>query len=234
MNSFLTTPPTSNETPADFAARLINDTGVSDVGGFSLAFGQLKSPSSGSGQHHSGLAIISNRTPNADDLVRIADTSGQTHGLSNSHFGDQSWPKVVRGEQLLKELIHDHVAGDSSKEDLVEQLFEVLSVDTLPERKQGDDWDTYVYQLRNSILIPRIGGEEVETQPADAVAGTKKTGEYDSESHGWYATQKQTVILVDTHGHVTFIERTLYDEKGQPSSDPDMTRKFEFNIEGWE
>lgn len=230
MNSYLTTSPSSPESPSQWVKRLVEEVGVSDVGGFSLAFGQLRPPRD---DKHSGLAIVSNRTPNVDGVLWIADRPGQTHGLSNSHFGDLSWPKVVHGEQLLKQLVHSHVVRDSSKEDLIDRLFDLLSIDTLPRQKQGEDWETYIGQLRNSIMVPLVGGESVESQSADEVAAAKSAEPASTGNGGVYATQKQTVILVDTAGHVTFIEKTLYDRDCKPSKDPKDTRKYEFEIEGW-
>ena len=167
-------------------------------------------------------------------MVWIADALGQTHGLSNAHYGDLSWPKVVHGEQLLRQLVHSHVTRGAGKEDLVERLFDLLSVDTLPKRREGEDWQTYVAQLRNSIFIPRVGGEEVASQPGDEIAAAKSTGQEAGGSHGLYATQKQTIILVDCKGHVTFIERTTFDEQGRETAESSNRRTFEFDIEGWE
>jgi hypothetical protein len=44
---------------------------------------------------------------------------------------------------------------------------------------------------------------------------------------------KQTVILVDHDGKVTFVERTLWDEKGRRVPDAEVEKRIEFEIEGW-
>lgn len=230
VNSFLQTPPGSPETTEEFAKRLVEEEGVSDVGGFSLAFGKLRSPDSAEGSR--GLAIISNRTPDIKGVTWIADQPGQVYGLSNSHYGDLSWPKVVHGEQLLKQCIHANVSRNAGKDALLASLFDVLSVDTLPKQQKGDDWETYIGQLRNSIFIPLVGGEQLEAEPADAVAASSSKKPATAFA-GSYGTQKQTVLLVDTNGKATFVEKTLYGEKGMPADPDKNTRVFEFDIEGW-
>jgi uncharacterized protein with NRDE domain len=136
----------------------------------------------------------------------------------------------VEGEHSLESVIQEHAAGGSSKDDLVNVLFKILSLDALPGRQHGEDWDTYVYQLRNSIFIPRIGREETESSSTGehAVTDAGHTAKTDSEAYG---TQKQTVILVDRDGTATYVEKTLYDDNGRPT-DNDV-QKYEFKIEGW-
>lgn len=208
---------------------MIEDVGVGDVGGFSLVFGRL-SRRNICAQEGEGLAIISNRTEDASATTWICGKPGEIQGLSNSHYGDKSWPKVVDGEHTLDIVIQKHAAEGSSKEDLLNALFKILSLDALPGRQHGEDWETYVYQLRNSIFIPRIGREEAECSSGDdhAVCDAGRTAKTDSEAYG---TQKQTVILVDRDGTATYVEKTLYDDNGRPT-DHDVQR-YEFEIEGW-
>ena len=72
----------------------------------------------------------------------------------------------------------------------------------------------------------------MDQKPADAVAAA--TGvESVSATSGIYGTQKQTVILVDREGKVTFVERTLYDHEGKPVKGGKEDRRFDFQIEGW-
>ncbi|GAB7348905.1 hypothetical protein MBLNU459_g7597t1 [Dothideomycetes sp. NU459] len=229
VNSFLSTPPNSAETTEEFAKRLVEEVGVSDAGGFSLAFGRLAPFDNKS--RRQGLAIVSNRTPDVAGITWIAEKPDMIHGLSNSHYGDLSWPKVVHGEKLVREVVQSHHRHDTGKEALIDALLEVLSSDTLPGRQSGEGWDTYIGQLRNSIFIPRIGGESVEDQPADEVAAATTDRPATASSQGTYGTQKQTVILVDRDGHVTFVEKTLYDQDGKPLDDNKSI--FEFDIEGW-
>lgn len=248
VNAYLTSPPHEREASQAFAKRLINDVGVNDVGGFSLVFGELRAQQADGSRH--GLSILSNRSASADDLVSILSKPGETHGLSNSHFGDTSWPKVVHGEKLLKQAIDNSVMQKSNEDNFIDDLFNILSLDTLPKRKTGEDWDTYVRQMRNSILIPPVGGTSVNTKSASEVAtGISKVAQtssgYDTPDHPptngqvkvgeeSYGTQKQTVILVSKEGKVVFVERTLYDPKGMRLEGKDGEKWVEFEIEGWE
>jgi len=250
VNAFLQTPNDSTEQPEQFAKRLVEEVGVHDVGGFSLVFGQLKAPKPDG--RRDGLAIVSNRTLDARGINYIAQTHGQIHGISNSHFGDLTWPKVVHGEALLRQLIHSHTVRESTEEDLIIRLFDLLSIDTLPRMQQGEDWNNYIRQLRNSIFVPKIGGpQETNGQPADGIASAnpnqvngnstthntynnnQNTATASNGPSGAYGTQKQTVILVDNQGHVTFIEKTLYDHNAQPTREPENTRAYYFDIDGW-
>jgi uncharacterized protein with NRDE domain len=243
VNAYLTGE--MGERPQEFAKRLIEEVGVRDVGGFSLLFGELRAPSPDS-ELVPGLSILSNRSATAEDLTTIATKPGEIHGLSNSHFGDTSWPKVVLGERLLQEAIAADVDTPASQDVLIESLFNILSMDKLPKRRQDEDWDAYVYHMRESILIPPTG---IDNHTADKVA-TAQTGQipkigrsgYDTPDHsrvevrpeaGGYGTQKQTVILVDQGGTVKYVERTLYNERGIPMPKADQDRVFEFAIEGW-
>ncbi|KAK3712920.1 hypothetical protein LTR37_008805 [Vermiconidia calcicola] len=237
VNAYLTASPDQRESPQDFAGRLIKDFGVHDVGGFSLLFGELRAPVD---QSFSGLSILSNRSSLAEDLSTIASSPGETHGLSNSHFGDTSWPKVVHGEQLLKQAVAaDVTRGGKNQDHFIESLFDILSIDMLPKRKEGEDWNSYVQQMRNSILIPPVGGPSVDVAPADQLASGKTTDEAMNGSgvhvgQTGYGTQKQTVILVDQKGRVKFVERTLYDQDGRPTKGKDGERTYEFDIQGWD
>ncbi|KAK5169685.1 uncharacterized protein LTR77_005663 [Saxophila tyrrhenica] len=240
-NAYVTQPPERKEGSEDFARRLIEEVGVGDVGGFSLVFGELRPWELKDGaREFPGLSIVSNRSVKADDLVTIATAEGETHGLSNSHFGDRSWPKVVHGEELLNAAIEDDFKdGNRDQSGFAERLFEILSIDKLPKRKQGEAWDTYVRQMRNSILIPPVGGISAESKPADSMASgkdgvdTPDRGNVEVREFG-YGTQKQTVVLVDNTGRVKFIERTLYDQEGRTVRVKDGQREFTFEIEGWQ
>src|SRR5207248_1021804 len=109
VNSFLTAPPTDSKSSstADFAHEFVGEDGVQGYGGFSLLYGSIKDvvrsvelsrsqpqsqPPAGSGRKGQGLAIISNRTSDVHSIVWLANSAGETHGLSNSHFSDTTWP----------------------------------------------------------------------------------------------------------------------------------------------
>ncbi|KAF4306727.1 hypothetical protein GTA08_BOTSDO05591 [Botryosphaeria dothidea] len=240
--AWLNTPPDSDEGTADFAQRLVDEGTLKHVGGFSLLCGCLQdvvqkrdpaaAETNGDAQKR-GLAIISNRTPDVKGLVWLVSASGETHALSNSHYGDRSWPKIVQGEAGTRDAVDASVAAAETKEQLLSRLFDVLSKDTMPRQRNGEQWEIYLRQLRNSIFIPGIGHDvEMAEKPADAVAAA--TGvETVSATSGIYGTQKQSVILVDREGEVTFVERTLYDGDGKPVEEGKGDRRFDFQIEGW-
>ena len=224
--SYLSVPPDSTETPSEAAARIVGTDGIHSVGGFSLLFGQLARPDADG--RRKPLGVISNRTPNVQDVTWLASSSGEVHGLSNAHFGDPTWPKVSNGEKSLRTILEQSSQDDFSKEHLVEQLFDLLSTDTLSKQQSGEAWDSRIAQLKNSIFIPPLHKDGINADELaaasrqDAVTDASKANLRD----GVYATHQQTVILVNLQGHVTFVERTLYAEENG-------TREFEFDIEGW-
>ena len=236
VNAFLTQDPGRPENTHEFITHLIEAEGVKGVGGFSLVCGKAGHP----------LAIVSNRTPTVEGVSWIAGTRGETVGLSNAAFGDRSWPKVLMGEELMYSVIKKSFERKDSKALLIEELLRVLSVDTMPSRRRGQTWTSYVEALRHSIFVPAIGGAGMDGLSADNIAAAAKgknqhvhvSSKDEIAMHkggltGKYGTQKQTVVMVDHQGHVTFVERTLYDEEGREIVDSERDRIFEFDIEGW-
>jgi len=221
---FLGVSPDSAELPKEFAQRLVEGEGVQGVGGFSLAFGLVGRE----GQGRADLGIVSNRMKEAKEVKWV---KAATWGLSNAHFGDRTWPKIVQGEELLDRAVKQSVERQEAKEELIERCFDVLSTDTLPKWKAGDDFHTFVKELRKSIFIPAIGGDaESSNMNADELAAAK-ADELAKVDERRYGTQRQTVILVDKQGKVTFVERALYDSHGRPIPKNDGDTKVEFEIE---
>lgn len=234
VNAFLTQPANSTKTIENFVVDLVSGAGLKGVGGFSLVCGNVGGR----------LAVVSNRTPDVEGVNWIAESRGETVGLSNAAFGDGTWGKVLNGKKLMNAAIAESVARNDSVSNLVERMMEVLCVDTLPKRKTGDGWESYVKELRHSIFIPMIGGEGMDEMSADQVAAARSENivigmGLDSESKlhdalsGLYGTQTQTVILVDHEGQVTFIERSLYDSNARPIPAGERDRFFTFKIDGW-
>ncbi|KAL9615319.1 MAG: hypothetical protein Q9167_000290 [Letrouitia subvulpina] len=231
VNDFLTQDPKISITTEDYVSKLVEGEGVEGVGGFSLVCGKVGEP----------LAVVSNRAPNVKGIPWIVESKGETVGLSNAAFGDDSWPKVNLGVALANEVLERAAQTNASKEELIEMGMKLLSTESLPKRKVGEGWESYVRELRNSILIPPIGGEGMDGEKADSIAAAtstqrihvdeKNTSEYQNGLSGYYGTQKQTVLLVTRTGRVTFVERTLYDERARRAPDAQRDRRFDFDIE---
>jgi len=220
VNAFLTQSPEKDEDTRTFVKKLVDGDGLKGVGGFSLVCGKVGGP----------LAVVSNRTPSVEGITWLAEQRGETVGLSNAAFGDRSWPKVLQGEKLMASAIAESVAREDSKAAFVEAMMGLLSVDTLPKKEEGQGWESYVKELRKSIFVPVIGGDGADEVAADDVAAAR-TDQHMQGLSGVYGTQKQIVLLVDHHGQVTFVERTLYDNEAREVKSQDRDRWFEFRVE---
>ena len=231
VNAFLTQPAASHVSTEGFLSLLAANDGLKGIGGFSLVCGRVGEP----------LAVISNRTPDVRSLKWILEGPGETAGLSNAVITDRSWTKVTEGEEMMQQAVDKSDKVHSSEEALTEDLFRILSNDTLPKRKSDDDWASQVKQLRKSIFIPAVGGEAAQKESAEDLAAAKTDGEisHDSQSgpatspkdvSGTYGTQKQTVITVSNDGEVTYIERTLFDNAGRLINLEEQSKSFSFSI----
>ncbi|KAF2111755.1 NRDE protein-domain-containing protein [Lophiotrema nucula] len=229
-NAWLKSDPSKHVSLEQFATKMVKEEGVKGVGGFSLLYGYVKDVVKGG----KGLAIISNRTPDADGLIYVAQTPQQTHGLSNAAFGDRSWPKVVNGEIDAREAIRASVKENESQEQLIERLFTVLHKDTMPRQKENEAWDMYLNQLRHTIFVPAIGKDDLDdgNMPAHEIGDVVKHRAANPTA-GCYGTEKQIVILVDKEGKMVYMERTLYDSDAKAVEKAHQDRQFEFQIEGW-
>lgn len=233
VNAFLTQSAHPTKSIENFVADLVSGAGLKGVGGFSLVCGNVGSR----------LAVVSNRTPDVDGVEWIAESRGETVGLSNAAFGDLTWGKVLNGKKLMNAAIAGSVARNDSAANLVEEMIGVLSVDTLPKRETGAGWASYANELRHSIFIPMVGGEGMDNMSADQatatrsdnlVIGMKTDRDYklNDALSGLYGTQTQTVLLVDQEGQVTFTERSLYDSNATPIPVEERDRIFTFKIDG--
>ena len=212
VNAFLTQRPENSQSTEEFVKALVEGEGLKGIGGFSLVCGKVGEP----------LAVISNRTPSVEGITWIAKCKGETVGLSNAAIADRSWEKVTRGEELVRGVIKDEVATGSLEENLIRRLFHVLDDDTLPRDQKGGDWESQVKALRKSIFIPVIGSQNLQRESAKNLpAGIS----------GAYGTQKQTIVLVSQQGKITYIERTLYDPEGRPTTGQQRDKRFEFPVE---
>jgi uncharacterized protein with NRDE domain len=229
-NAWLKSNPATNESSEAFAKRMIEEDGVKGVGGFSLCYGLIQDVVKQKG----GLAIVSNRTPDVKDVIRLCSHHNETHALSNAAYGDRSWPKVVNGENWTNTAIKESVAANEDREQLVLRLLALLSTDTMPRQKENEEWDMYLNQLRHSIFIPSIGRDHLDEHkmPAHEIGDVVKHKAVDATS-GCYGTQKNIVVLVDKEGKAYYLERTLYDGNAKAIEVGKGDREFEFQIEGW-
>ena len=186
------------------------------------------------------LAILSNRTDHPDMVPRIAGERGRTYGLSNSVYTDEpSWPKIKKGQNLLEEAVADAVTRDLEGDALAERLFAVLDDNTLPLRP-GMTFLEFMDSLRESVFVPAFTDDAVDRDMAEAArSGAAKAafdavediesaseveddgdgGEHHVEVPGYfmkgaYGTQRQTILLCDWDGNVTYTERALWDAHG--------------------
>lgn len=205
------------------------------------------------------IAIISNRCGDVQDVPWICDGRGQVHGLSNTTFDStDQWPKVVDGKRLVSETIEEAVNKGLSEDQLAERLFAVLDRDTLPPPASPETgFAEYILELKKSIFIPPIGDESHKAEMDLAAANGK--GEFkwnvddikaaeqlarpDAPSGqnggigfetGLYGTQRQTVVMVDWDGNVTYRERALWDSNGNVIQRGEGDVSFRFKIKGWD
>ncbi|KAB8302185.1 hypothetical protein EYC80_005631 [Monilinia laxa] len=248
-----------DESTRQFVHRLLDGEGVKGVGGFSLVCGKLRKERSSDDQMEP-LAIISNRSGTPDEVPWVADRRGEVYGLSNTSYDDPiTWPKVKSGKEKVLEVVEEAVREGLGEDELVKKLYAVLDIDTLPQQDDSQDFEEYIYHLRKSIFIPTIGHATPlpEFPKAEIAAAVKKASSYEDSGldvkeeqvkhteeqrptpentnviSGVYGTQRQTIILVDWEGHVTFIERSLFDDEGNSIERGQADMKFEFEIEGW-
>ncbi|KAL2162294.1 hypothetical protein VTH06DRAFT_7207 [Thermothelomyces fergusii] len=241
------------ESTEHFVHRMLEDGGVKGVGGFSLICGKLrKVPGE---QKIEPLAIISNRCDHAGQVPWICGQRGSVYGLSNAIYLDESeeseealWPKIRNGRALLSRAVS--TAGD--EQELIDSLFKVLDTDTFPP-DHTIDLEEGLPLLKNSIFIPAFGGKEHQEEMREAQErGKAQQRDHDSPAAetltsvarpderpngfetGLYGTQRQTVILVDWEGNVTYTERALWDDNGIPIPRGRGDKTFKFKIDGWQ
>ena len=247
----------SEDSVKDFVANMLADGGCKNVGGFSLICGKLRKKRQSSKVGKDGnnnlepLAILSNRSDTADEVPWVAKERGEVYGLSNTSFDDPAtWPKVEAGKRMLTEVIAEAAQKNLDEEQLRSRLFSILDQDTLPISPDMS-FEEYIALLKQSIFIPAIGDEEhrlaMEKATAqgipnpqwnDAMQEVRGEERPDEQTTGFgtgmYGTQRQTVLLVDWDGNVTYTERALWDSNGNPVKRGKGDMTFKFKIEGWD
>lgn len=235
IKKFLTEDVGSTE---DFVRQVVDEHVARDAGGFSLVCGRV-----GKGEQ---LAVISNRAKSGVEVPWICGDVVQTVGLSNTSFGDRTWPKVVDGETLMLEAIQENMANDGTEEDLIKGFMRLLSEDALTKTglHAGAGLETYIFELRNTILVPPLGRPQAPDLKPDEIAAANKeevAKVLGDRTHmadvaklgttGVYATHKQTVLLVRQDNTVRFVERTLFDNDCNPVGEKDGTVDITFALE---
>jgi uncharacterized protein with NRDE domain len=216
IKKFLTEDVGSTE---DFVSSIVDSGVARDAGGFSLVCGKIGEK----------LAIVSNRAEPGVPVPWIVGAAGETIGLSNAAFEDRSWKKVLMAEGMVREAIVQSQRAHESEDVFIQRLLKILSLDTLP--RQGDlaegGLSTYGLDLRNTILVPPLGRQNRSTLDGDKLRSAndpEKVVIMDERSNGdtqqlgvdgIYATQKQSVVLVDHKDNVRFFERTLWNQKSE-------------------
>jgi uncharacterized protein with NRDE domain len=204
-------------TTEDFVKSVVDSGTAKDAGGFSLVCGVV-------GER---LAVVSNRAEPGSQVPWIAGDTVQTVGLSNAAFETRTWHKVLLGEEMMLSAMRESEAVGETEDAFIERLLALLSHDTLS--REGDlaegGLETYSLQLRNTILVPPLGRRAKTTLDGDMLRSSNnderitvldegaKINAQQLGFDGVYATQKQTVVLVDHDFKVRYFERTLFDEK---------------------
>lgn len=257
VTNWLGAPP--SQSVGGFVEAMIANGGTQGVGGFSLICGKLRRKRRREGEGAAAnmamepLAILSNKAARPDEIPWLCEGRGETVGLSNAAFDSpQEWPKVAKGKALLRELVAKAAAEEGLGEDaLRERLFGLLSCDELPT-EPGMAFEDYFQVLQESIFIPPVGNQEHKDAMARAQANGGMGGPADPAlraavdgsqrpdpqaqgfSTGMYGTQRQTVLLVDWEGNVTYTERALFDESGNVVEKGKGDVTFRFAIDGWD
>lgn len=246
----------SEESVGDFVEGMIADGGTTGVGGFSLICGKLRRQR-GAKKGIEPLAILSNKALHPDQIPWIAGNRGETVGLSNAAFDSPAeWPKVTKGKALLEKVIAEAVENGLGEAALQEKLFWILDRDELPKSPEMK-FEDYFKVLQESIFIPLVGNQEHQDAMVKAAASAKSNGHADPAlrdalekvegaqrpesnaqpqgfSTGMYGTQRQTVILVDWNGIVTYTERALFDAHGHAIEKGKGDVTIRFAIAEWD
>jgi uncharacterized protein with NRDE domain len=245
------------ESTEQFVHRMLADGGVKGVGGFSLVCGKLRRAPGDDDKNIEPLAIISNRCDHAGQVPWICGQRGSVYGLSNATYleptqegAESLWPKIRNGREMLSAA----VSTANDEQELIASLFQLLDTDNFPA-DHTIDLEEGIPLLKDSIFIPAFGGKAHQQEMTEA----QKRGNIEKQEPGrnspaaetltivarpdeqpngfqtgLYGTQRQTVILVDWEGNVTYTERALWDCNGHPILRGEGDETFRFNIEGWE
>ena len=221
-----------------FVDTMISSGVAKDTGGFSLVCGRI-------GER---LAIVSNRSEPDKPVPWIAGEVVQTVALSNAAFTNRTWEKVLLGEELTAKAIEDSQAAGESEDQLIQRFLDILSTDTLPrsESLEKGGLGAYISELRKTIFVPPLGrksrvgldGDEMRSADTDeavrVVDGERQLNVQALGVDGIYATQKQSIVLVDKEMNLRFFERTLWDERSEKIELGTGDVDVRFKLDGYE
>lgn len=150
----------------------------------------------------------------------------------------------VKTNEHHDEKIKSPKSPPEGEDALIDELMDLLSDDALSRKglKPEDGLDAHIFELRNTILVPPLGRKDPNAPkqtnknsagtdiPPDEIAAAQKdevarilgNREQINEAKkelgvsGIYATQKQTVVVVDQDNRVRFVERSLFDDNCDP------------------
>lgn len=228
----------------DFVHSMLEGRALKGVGGFSLVCGDLKEKTD---KNIKPLAIISNRWDHVGEVPWIGGERGHTYGLSNAVYSEPAtWAKINIGKKLMAETIQEAVEKDINEEGLIDRLFEVLDHDTLPLEPKMT-FQQHMDALRQSVFIRSFAEDEGWQEMATSVDEGRAKAAFDQiedyseheehkDAHGYfmkgaYGTQRQTIVLLDWEGNMTYIERALFDSHGNPVERGKGDETFKFRIE---
>ncbi|KAI1380543.1 DUF833-domain-containing protein [Hypoxylon crocopeplum] len=228
----------------DFVKNMLEGRAAKGVGGFSLVCGDLKQRTE---KGIKPLAIISNRWDHIGEVPWIGGERGQTYGLSNAVYAvPAKWDKINIGKKLMEEAIEEAVGKDLDEEELINQLFKVLDHDTLPLEPKMT-FQQHMDALRRSVFIRSFAEDQGWKDMANAADEGRAKAAFDEiedhseheghkDSHGYfmkgaYGTQRQTIVLLDWDGNLTYKERALFDSHGNSIERGKGDETFKFKIE---
>ncbi|KAI2628628.1 DUF833-domain-containing protein [Hypoxylon sp. NC1633] len=229
----------------EFVNSMLEGRAAKGVGGFSLVCGDLKEKTE---KGIKPLAIISNRWDHIGEVPWIGAERGQTCGLSNAVYVEPAqWDKINIGKKLMKESIQEAVDKDLDEEELINRLFAVLDNDTLPLEPKMT-FQQHMDALRRSVFIRSFAEDQGWKDMANAADEGRAKAAFDEiedhneheehkDGHGYfmkgaYGTQRQTIILLDWEGNITYKERALFDSHGNSIERGKGDETFKFKIEG--
>ena len=262
VNAFLTQTPDARPSTEDFLESLLEgEEGLKGVGGFSLICGRIGEPLaviSNRTPNAKATVWIDNDYDRKGQTIGLSNALITDRNWPKVTRGEELLQKAI--EEDARSTTSDNDDNSNDKLSFIETLFSILSEDRLPKRPTPKTntansttteagWISYVKKLRKSIFVPAIGGQGMDHLSPEDVATAVRNEQIEHQRQqqhqqhhstagsdglsGIYGTTKQTVILVDRKGHVTYVERTLYNQAAKSVPKHQQDRSFEFDIEGW-